>query len=420
MKPIPPCLSFITFLALFAPLAAQGQAPSDTLRKDALRVFMEATDYIRKEIPYINYVRDIKDAQVYIISSSQVTGSGGREYSWFLTGQEQFAGMKDTMVFTCSPDDTEDQVRSGQVRVLKQGLMRYVMTTPLSKNISISFTEPLAEEVKTDPWNNWVFSTSVSGMLNGQKAYNTNELFSNLSARRITPDWKLDFGLDFNFNFDNYIIEDLEVNSINRARSFQSLIVKSLGDHWSAGGSSGIESSTFSNYRLKFTCMPGIEYDIYPYSESTRRQIRMLYSAGFLYHSYADTTIYGKMQENLWGHSLKIAWQTIQKWGSFNLSLEGANYLHDWSKNNLSLYAIINLRIARGLSLEVDGGAARVHDQLSLEKGGATSEEILLRRKELATDYSYFLYFGLSYTFGSIYNNVVNPRFSGRSGEMKD
>jgi hypothetical protein len=146
----------------------------------------------------------------------------------------------------------------------------------------------------------------------------------------------------------------------------------------------------------------------------------MLYSAGFLYHGYADTTIYYKMQENLWGHSLKIAYQTIQKWGSFNLSLEGFNYLHDWSKNNLSLYTIVNIRIARGLSLEVDGGAARVHDQLALVKGGATSEEILLRRKELATEYSYFLYFGLSYTFGSIYNNVVNPRFSGRSGEMKD
>jgi len=57
-----------------------------------------------------------------------------------------------------------------------------------------------------------------------------------------------------------------------------------------------------------------------------------------------------------------------------------------------------------------------VHDQLSLVKGGATTEEILLHRKELETQYRYYVSFGLTYTFGSIYNNVVNPRFS--SGGM--
>ena len=29
------------------------------------------SDYIRKEIPYVNYVRDIKDAGVYIISTNR-------------------------------------------------------------------------------------------------------------------------------------------------------------------------------------------------------------------------------------------------------------------------------------------------------------------------------------------------------------
>lgn len=71
----------------------------DTLRKDALNVFMESTDYIRKEIPYVNYVRDIKDASVYIISTSQRTGSGGTEYSYFFVGQHENAGMADTLKF---------------------------------------------------------------------------------------------------------------------------------------------------------------------------------------------------------------------------------------------------------------------------------------------------------------------------------
>jgi hypothetical protein len=418
MKSALPNLAILTFLSFFTFIPSFSQTASDTLRKDALRVYMETTDYLRKEIPYINYVRDIKDAQVYIISSSQKTGSGGREYSYFLIGQERFIGMKDTLIFRSSPDDTDDRVREGQVEVLKQGLMRYVMATPLAKHIKISFTEPMASEVTTDKWDSWVFSAGISGMLQGQRSYNSNQIFSSLTARRITSELKMDFDLDYDYNLDKFTIDDQEVNSINNSKSFEVLMVKSINEHWSVGGETEIESSTYRNYKLKTTIMPGIEYDIYPYSESTRRQIRLLYSAGFLYQSYSDTTIFDKMQESLWGHSLKAAYQVVQKWGSVNLSLDWFNYFHDWSKNNLSLDGGIEVRIAKGLSLQVGGGAAMIHDQLALVKGGATREEILLKRKELATVFSYFTYFGLSYTFGSIYNNVVNPRFGNSSGGM--
>lgn len=407
-----------TFLLIFSCLTASAQTPADTLRKDALKVYMETTDFLRREIPYINYVRDIKDAQVYIISSSEKTGSGGKEFSYFLIGQERFAGMKDTLVYRSSPDATEDQVRQGQVDVLKQGLMRYVLTTPLAKHIKISFDQPVAEEVSTDKWNSWVFGASLSGMLNGERSHSSSEIFGNLSARRITSDMKMDFGIDYNYSYDKFQIEDQEVSSINSGRSFESLVVKSLGDHWSAGGQLEIESATFHNYKLKMTVMPGIEYDIYPYSQSTRKQLRLLYSAGYLYQSYTDTTIYDKMQENLWGQSFEAAFKVVQKWGSVNVSLEWFNYLHDFSKNNLSIDGGIEVRLAKGLSLQFGGGASMIHDQLSLVKGGATREEILLQRKEMATEYSYFNYFGLTYTFGSIYNNVVNPRFGNSSGGM--
>lgn len=411
---------FFSAALLVAGMNLFGQTPatSDTLRKDALNVYMEATDYFRKEIPYINYVRDIRDADVYIISSSQRTGSGGKEFSYFILGQKKFQGMKDTVKFVSSADDTEEQIREGQVRILKQGLMRYVLLTPLSKNIDIRYTEPLSETVTTDKWNSWVFSSSLSGMLNGQKSYNTNQIFGSLSARRITSDWKIDLDVDYNLNLDKFIIEGDEITSVNNGRSFEALVVRSLGEHWSYGGEIEIESSTYSNYKLKITAMPGIEYDIFPYSESTRRQLRLLYKAGYQYQSYMDTTIYDKLQENLWGQQFSAAYEVVQKWGSIDLSAYWFNYLHDFSKNNLSLSGSFSVRIAKGLSLQMGGGASIIHDQLSLVKGGATNEEILLQRKELATQYRYFTYFGLSYTFGSIYNNVVNPRFGGSSGGM--
>jgi len=52
-----------------------------------------------------------------------------------------------------------------------------------------------------------------------------------------------------------------------------------------------------------------------------------------------------------------------------------------------------------------------IHDQLSLPKKELTEEEIILQKRILATQYSYYLSIGFSYTFGSIYSNIVNPRF---------
>jgi hypothetical protein len=127
--------------------------------------------------------------------------------------------------------------------------------------------------------------------------------------------------------------------------------------------------------------------------------------------NYHDTTIFMKTSEIVAHQSLSAAYNVVEKWGSLNASLGWGNFMHDWGKNNLTLYGSTNIRIVKGLSLNLSGSIGLVHDQLSLVKGGATYEEILLRRKEIATQYTYFSSFGLTYTFGSIYNNVVNPRF---------
>ena len=48
----------------------------------------------------------------------------------------------------------------------------------------------------------------------------------------------------------------------------------------------------------------------------------------------------------------------------------------------------------------------------NLKKGEITEAERLLQLRELQTRYRFAGGLELSYTFGSIYNNVVNPRFS--------
>lgn len=406
----------LTLFFFIRAFSQETASTSDTLRKDALNVYMEATDYIRKEIPYVNYVRDIKDAGVYIISTTQRTGSGGYEYTYFLVGQNENAGMSDTISFVSSPDETRDEIRIREVRTLKMGLMRYVAKTPLSKYMNISFSEPLSETVSSDKWNSWVYRAQIYGYLNGEKSYKSTYLNGSVSANRVTEEWKINLRARYNYNIDQFDIDGDIIKSENNSTSFNSLIVKSISDHWSYGGTFYLGSSSYSNLDLALSIMPGIEYDLYPYSESTRRQLRFLYSIGYAFANYTDTTIYNKTEEGHFQQSISAAYEVVQKWGSIDLNLNYSNYLYDWSKNNLSIYGGVDWRIVKGLSINFGVSASLIHDQLGLVKGGATTEEVLLRRKELATQFQYFGSFGLTFTFGSIYNNVVNPRFGNSGG----
>lgn len=401
---------------------AQEEIPASTeLRKDALNVFIKANNYnsnelpdinyIRNEIPYINYVRDLNDADVYIISSSQRTGSGGFVTTYFFKGQHRFANMSDTLSLACSPDDTEDQIRKMQVSTLKMGLMQYVAKTPLAKYIDIKFTESISEEVTIDKWNSWVFKTTLRGYLQGQKSYKNVNLYGNFEASKITPDWKTRLRLNYGYGSSTFETDEETIKSITKSKSFYGLLVKSIGDHWSIGGSTTIGSSSYYNKEFYATILPGIEYDIYPYSESTTKQLRIMYSLGAYIYQYADTTIYDKTKENLLGHQLRIAYEAVQKWGSVEVDLIWKNYFYDWRKNNLMLNGYINLRVAKGLTFNIGGFYELLHDQLSLPKEGATSSQVLLRQQELESSYNFFFQFGVTFTFGSIYNNVVNPRF---------
>jgi hypothetical protein len=389
---------------------------SDTIRKDALNVYISASDYFKKEITFINYVRDFKESDVYIIRTYQNTGSGGEATTYFLVGQNKYKGMNDTIIVNLSPDDTQETGRIKEVKSLKMGLMRYMLKTPLAGYFDINFTIPVKETVTTDKWNSWVFSAGLDGSLDGEKSYKSSSVYGSLSANRVTEKNKFMFSYSYNWSEAKYDIDNQIISSLSRSQYANILYVKGLNEHWSLGATEYTKSSVYSNYDLSVILRPAIEYDIYPYSEATRRQLSLMYSIGVEYANYHDTTIYSKTKEILGSQAFSASYRLVEKWGSINISLYWNNYLYDFSKYNLSLYGGISLRIAKGLRFNISGGASLVHDQLSLEKGGATYEEILLRRKEIATQYTYFTSFGLSYTFGSIYNNAVNPRFGGGGG----
>ena len=403
-------LAILAF-SFFNVFSQEAATKSDTLRKDALNVYMEASDFFKKEIPFINYVRDIKVADVYIITTEENTGSGGYVSTFFIVGQGKYKGMADTLKCSFSPDETLDNRRAKQVKTLKLGLMRYVAKTPLSQFMNINFSAPLSETVSSDKWNSWVYSASFQAYSSGQKTYNYGYLYGTLSANRITEKSKFESSISLDLQTNKNVYVDTVYRSTIREEYLYLRYVRSINDHWSAGGSTNIQTSSYSNYDLSVRIMPGIEYDFFPYSQSTRRQLRILYNIGVEINNYTEETTLNKFKETLAKQSLSANLSIIQKWGSVSSTLTWSNYFFALSYNNLRLSTNASLRIIKGLSFTMYGSFAFVHDQISLPLGGSTLEDVLLQRKMQATDYSYSTSFGFTYTFGSIYNNVVNPRF---------
>jgi len=316
-------------------------------------------------------------------------------------------------VHASGPNDTRDEIRRGQVEVLERGLFPYIVKTPIAEYINLSFRERLQPTAVSDPWNFWVFSISGDGRLGGEVSRKTRSLDINLSANRITEDLKIRIGLSGDFDERIYDYEDEYIESIQEEMDLAAMAVKSLGDHFSAGGWFEVESATYNNLDLRFTLAPAIEYNFFPYSESTRRQLRALYKIGLNRIKYIEETIYEKTEESLFNHSLNITFEMREPWGSASTSLEVSHYFHDPSKYRVVFRGYLSFRVFKGLSVDLSGRYERIHDQLNLRVGEATLDEVLLRRKELATNYEYSLSVGLRYTFGSVFSNVVNPRFEG-------
>lgn len=398
--------------------SAQVQsAGADALKKTAPRIFIDCNycdmDYIRTEITFVNHVRDRKEAQVHVLITTQSTGSGGTEYTLTFSGQKEFAGNDNVLKYVANNTDTSAEIRKGLVGILKIGLVPYAGKTPIASRISVSFQDQTKPTSVDDRWNFWVFSLSGSGYFNGEKLARSYSLYGSFSANRITPAFKFRTSYSASRSTDRFSVEEGAIISTSKSQNFNLLGVKSISEHWSVGAGLAANSSTYGNIKLGIKPAPAIEFNFFPYSESTRRQLRFLWKPGYNSYRYREQTIYDKTAEGLWGQTFSMALELKEKWGTISNSFEAFHYFNDLQKNHLELDSEFSLRLFKGLSFNLYGSFLRIHDQLSLVKGGASLEEVLLRRTQLATSYNYYGSIGLSYTFGSIFSNVVNPRFNG-------
>lgn len=423
-----PVLLACVALLLSVPALAQRARPlaSERGHGELLRVFVDCTgvpcdyDYLRTEVSFVTYVRDRQDAQVDILITMQETGGSGSKLTAQFIGREEFKGDDDTLSFVAPAMSSQYQIRSGLAQLLKRGLVRYVNHTPLGARIQVSYITPPAspgtESMERDRWNRWTFSTAVSGSAVGERATSQANINVSLSADRVTEAWKINTSIQTGYSRSRIDAGAAgSFTTLQHDYAVNALVVRSIGGHWATGARATVTSSTFLNQALTTRVGPAAEYNLFPYSEATHRQLTIQYSVGVTALDYIERTIFGKMSEKLADERLLATLQMRQPWGSLSASLEGSHFLNDPGKRRGIGVANIDVHLFRGLALVVFGGFELVRDQLFLPRRDASAEELLLQQREQATSFRYFSTIGVSYTFGSQFANVVNSRFDGSS-----
>lgn len=411
---------------------------SATLQSEAIRVFLDCQgrvrgcdrDFFVTEINFVNWMRDRFDADVQLLVVALTNGGGGNANTITFIGRRGFAGMEDTLVVNSLPNDPEDKIRRDLARAFKLGLARYVAKSPIASRIDMRYAAPFGQRQQVsaanlnDPWNLWLYNVGTNLFVTAEEQQQRLNGSLNLSATRVTDAWKVNLSATGTIREDKFDVPARPGRDaftlVNEQRTYNasSLTVRSLGDHWSAGLKLGVGYSDFLNQDLAVRVQPAIEYNVFPWTEQTRRQLTFLYNVGPNYYNYQRTTVFNLDEETRYSQQLTASLFARQPWGSSNISLDWINYLHDFDRNALTLSGSLDLRLGRGFSLDIRGSAARINDQIYLPRDGNTEEEILLQRQALQTGFRITTNIGIRYTFGSIYNTIVNQRFSslGSSG----
>ncbi len=429
---MPNLLRVVFFAVLFAIVISAGvaaQQPAPAARTGPIRIFLDCSffcddTYLKQEITFVDYMRDRSDADVHLLVTTQNTGGGGTEYTLKFIGIGRFAGVEQTLRYMAPPTATSDENRKAMAELIKQGLVRYVSESPVAKRLKVTFAAEDGAAAKAgdktkDRWNLWVFKTNVGGSFNGEQSSKSRSLRGSASANRTTDAWRLNFSASTSYRSNTFQLSDNETfTSISRNSDGSGLAVKSLSQHWSLGLVGDVSSSTFLNYDVRLRVAPGLEYNFFPYLQSTRRMLTLQYTVGLDSHNYREETIYGKLTERLFDHKLTTALSLRQPWGTASASVDLSQYLNDPRKYGISAFGATNIRLFKGFSFNIFTDVSRTRNQIYLPRGAASTEEILVRQRQLATGYQYFVNFGISYSFGSIFNNIVNPRFGGGGGDF--
>ena len=374
-------------------------------------------NHIRNEIPFVNYVRDPKQADIHVFITRTRLSRGGAEYEFSFIGLGEFNTISFDLGYTANRNDTWSETRDALNQILESAFMPYISQTVLATvtNVEMDLDDFELEESAAvdDPWNYWVFEAYVGsvnlGLESKKKDFNSRW---GIYADRVTEEWKLRFRPYFNYSYVEIEREGEEsVESTVERHGLESYAIKSINDHWSVGLFANYETRNDRNIKNRVQVNPGVEFSLLPYEVATRKAINFRYQLGYTYADYFKETIFGVTQENLLSHQLRASVDIEQPWGSVSGGAEASHYFHDAELRRTEVFGSVSVRIIEGLALSFYANYQKIQDQLTLPAGDASLEDILLQRRELATDFSFYGSVALTYTFGSNFANIVNTRF---------
>ncbi|MCW3074453.1 MAG: hypothetical protein JWP69_1522 [Flaviaesturariibacter sp.] len=401
---------------------------------DKIKLFLDCNaycdiNYLKTEITLVDFTPDNKAADVHLLITEQSNGGGGSQYQLIFYGQNKFKTFPDTIRFNTLPNNTDFENRQLLSKYIQLGLAPFIAKTSAAQYAVITFKQAPQTTATTttaptkDPWDFWVFNLGSSGNFSGDGVYKGVEYGGNLSATRITNDLKVIFR--FNGNKEKTTITYKDPAGVtpsydevyfNQRISLYHQIVKSINQHWSYGYDVSVNNSTFSNLKIQSILSPAIEYNFFPYKESNNKLLTLRYSVDVRRNSYIDTTIYKKTSETLLGQGADIALSFTQKWGGSSVGISYHNYFVKGTfYYNVGFNGSVNVRITGGLSFRTGLFAGLTRDQITLSGEGVKPADILTRRRQIASNYNYYTFFGINYRFGSKVNNFVNPRFEGNN-----
>lgn len=398
------------FIALL-PLLLISQTPE----KESITFFVDCNcdkNYIRQEVKHISHVRDQGLANVQLFIYDIVNGSGGRTYRLEFTGSSSFKDIKNTLSFDSNPNMTSDEVRKKLVLVIKKGLIKYLIESDLEDRIvyKIDKETEIQEKDTDDPWKNWIFEIYGDAKFDKESSRKRFEYKVGLEMDRVTEKWRIRGDAQITQTNSKFIRNDEEFTSKRDRIWGYASVVRSISDHWSTGLFVSARHDTYTNIDLATGFSPAIEYNIYPYSEVLKREIVFAYKIGVLFNNYIETTIFGEDSERIFNHSFDIQARYRQPWGNIYSRIRASSFLEDFSKNRLQVNSSLSVRVIKGFSIRLSNNLELIHDQINLPAGDASLEDVLLQQKQIATDFDLGFSVGLTYTFGSAFNNIINTR----------
>lgn len=381
---------------------------------DKVKVYLNCPcddDFIKQNTLLFDYVRDrtLSDIEVFVFEITNA--GGGRNYSFEYKGKNDFQNMNNQISIDIPSNLTFVEAREQLLKTFKLGMVYFLQNTPFNNQLEVTFlNEKYDLKESLDQWKNWVFEVSGSFNFENEKSIKEEEYNLGLEVDRVTEMWRIrsDFGISRSVKF--FSGDNQNYNSKRQSTSFSGSVVKSLSNHFSTGIFGSYLNDTFRNYKSFLNFSPALEYNFIPYSEVLTREITLAYKVGYNFYEYFEKTIYGFLDQKMFNQSLTLNLRYREKWGSIYSYLVASQFLDQPDQNRLTLNNYINLRIIRGLSLRISGNFQLIRDQINLPQGEASIEDLLLRQRQISTNFQNRISLGLSYTFGSIFNNIVNTR----------